>query len=82
MIAGIWVVSNWLTATGALAAFLVASGVAQAFMPKPTSPFSQERIISSMASRYATYLMVGDAMRADAMKLLLEKAGIPTDPAG
>jgi len=35
-----------------------------------------------MASRYATYLMVGDAMRADAMKLLLEKAGIPTDPAG
>lgn len=54
--------------------------VASRMLPSPESPHFRALIIGSMASRYANFVRDGDPIRADAMKMLLQKAGAYPEP--
>jgi hypothetical protein len=48
-------------------------------LPRPDSLHFKALLIQSMASRYANFVRDGDHVRGDAMKVLLQKAGVESD---
>lgn len=75
----VWFQLGWLSALGALALIFVGSLLAKIVLPKTTGDHYKNLILQSMCSRYADFVRDGDALRADAMKQLLIKAGINPD---
>jgi hypothetical protein len=80
---GIIAVAWWFV--GLVTAFFVFLVLAVAtiaigfFLPKPGSEHYQRLILRSMSRRYADFVKSGDVVRAEAMKMLLKKAGIDPD---
>jgi hypothetical protein len=64
---------------GLTVAFVFIVGVVLALLPAATSAHFRRQIVASMCRRYADYLRDADPARADAMRLLLLRAGIPVD---
>jgi len=65
---------GWESGSIALAVFFLVSMLAGAVLiPTPESPHYIKRIYSSMANRYANFNKSGDTIRADAMKVLIDK---------
>lgn len=77
-----WWWLGWVSALAALAIVLVGGGVLKFVFSKRLGDHYQRLISQSMISRYANYVRDGDAMRADAMKQLLVKAGIDPEVLG
>jgi hypothetical protein len=57
----------------------VGLSIGRRLLPKPESLHFKVLIIQSMANRYANYVRKGDLIRGNAMKMLLQRAGV--DPA-
>lgn len=72
----IWWKLGWLSGLGSLALIFFGSSLAKLALPKPISNHYKNLIFRSMRSRHADFVKNGDSMRADAMKLLLDQAGI------
>jgi hypothetical protein len=53
--------------------------IGRRLLPKPDSLHFKALIIQSMANRYANFVRGGDHVRGDAMKMLLQKAGVDPD---
>jgi hypothetical protein len=76
-------VAWWLD--GFVTAFLVLITIAGAtiawgfLLPRPGTEHYQRMILGSMSRRYANFVKAGDTVRADAMKMLLRRAGIDPD---
>ena len=66
-------------AIATLLVLILGSFVAYFLVPKQDSNHFRRLIIVSMSRRYADYVRDGDSVRADAMKMLLRKAGIDPD---
>lgn len=70
---------GWAVAFGALAIVWLGSLAANRFLPSVGSPHFVRLIKQSMVSRYADYVRDGDAIRAEAMKGLLDVIGLNPD---
>jgi hypothetical protein len=67
---------GWIEFGMVAGTFLVVSTIAGvSFIPKPDSQHYVKRIYRSMTNRYADYEKVGDRIRSDAMKQLIDKVG-------
>jgi hypothetical protein len=66
-------------ATLILVTMMIAAMVFRRLLPREASLHYKQLIIQSMARRYANFVRDGDAVRAAAMKGLLEKAGVPPE---
>jgi len=79
IICGFWQF-GLLTGAGIVVGFLVALVInTELLLPKRDSEHFRKVILRSMIARHADYLKSGDALRASAMAMLLERAGIPVD---
>ncbi|MBI2865297.1 MAG: hypothetical protein HYX94_12125 [Chloroflexi bacterium] len=74
-----WWQFGWISALGALVALLIGSSVVKLALPRPSSEHYRRLILRSMCGRYANYVRDGDALRAGAMKDLLNRAGMDLD---
>ena len=73
-VGGLWLAFGWANALiGAVVAFLSGTVAQVTFLPKRDSRHFVLRIFSSMARRVADYERDGDAVRARAMKQVLDK---------
>src|SRR4030095_690115 len=73
-VGGLWLAFGWANALiGAVVAFLSGTVAQVTFLPKRDSRHFVLRISSSMARRVADYERDGDAVRARAMKQVLDK---------
>src|SRR4030095_4498615 len=73
-VGGLWLAFGWANALiGAVVAFLAGTVAQVTFLPKRDSRHFVLRISSSMARRVADYERDGDAVRARAMKEVLDK---------
>jgi hypothetical protein len=71
---------GWLAGFGIGAGFFFAVIINMVLLlPKKNSEHFRKFILRSMINRYADYLKSGDTLRASAMAMLLEKAGIPVN---
>lgn len=74
-----WWQLGWVSALGALVAIFIGSSLARLALPKASGGHYRRLILQSMIARYANYVRDGDALRADAMKQLLTRAGMEPD---
>jgi hypothetical protein len=72
-----WWNAGWLAAFSAFAAMFFGASIVRCALPGRNGPHFRNLILQSMCRRYADYVRDGDVMRADAMKHLLDRAGIP-----
>jgi uncharacterized membrane protein YkgB len=61
---------------------LVGLSFTRRLFPSPESEHFKALIIRSMGNRYADFVRDGDRVRGDAMKMLLQKAGVDADLLG
>lgn len=70
---------GWGSAFGSLGVIFFGAIVAKRLLPRAGSPHFVNHICRSMLSRYADYVRDGDTIRAEAMKGLLDAAGLSPD---
>lgn len=79
VVISMWWLLGWISALAGLGAVFIGSFVAKLVLPKSSGPHYRRLILQSMVARYANYVRDGDALRADAMKQLLIRAGVDPD---
>ena len=70
---------GWGSALGSLGVIFFGAMIAKRLLPRAGSPHFVNQIVRSMLSRYADYVRDGDTLRAEAMKGLLDAAGLSPD---
>ncbi len=78
-VVAMWWVAGWFSAIGSILVIVIGSLFCKIILPKTTGDHYKNLIFQSMLSRYANYVRDGDHMRAQAMKNLLERAGLSPD---
>lgn len=74
-----WWQLGWVSVLLALLAIVVVLSVATLVLPKASGGHYRRVILRSMIARYANYVRDRDALRAEAMKHLLTRAGMDPD---
>jgi hypothetical protein len=82
LVALTWWQRGWVIALGVLVTVIVATFVWRAILPAPSGGHYRAAIARSMLRRYSEFVRKGDLERAEAMRVLLVRAGIKSELIG